>query len=107
MNILLIYGRIIENRKYNLKNVKQKQSYDFDKRLSVKLNLSFSLEGDKNVKPKIAETIKELFAESQKRETDLFMLGNEIYRKEPKLWQKLRHNYNTIYKNSSLVVTVK
>ncbi|MBO5021016.1 MAG: hypothetical protein J6D52_10170 [Clostridia bacterium] len=81
--------------------------FDFEKRLSVNLKLNIKLDGDKNVKPRITETIKELFAESQKSETDIFMFGNEIYRKDPKLWQKLRHNYATVYKNSMLAVTVK
>ncbi len=98
---------LLSNQSYTLKSLKNKQSYEFQKRLNISLTLDIKLDGDKNVKPQIANTIKELFAESQRWETDIFMFGNEIYRKEPKLWQKLRHNYGTVYKNSRLAVTVK
>ena len=98
---------LIDNQNYSLKSFKQKLDFDFEKRLSVNLKLNIKLDGDKNVKPRITETIKELFAESQKSESDIFMFGNEIYRKDPELWQKLRHNYATVYKNSMLAVTVK
>ena len=98
---------LISNQSYTLKSLKQKQAFEFDKRLNITLSLNIKLEGDKNVKPQIADTIVELFTKSQERETDIFMFGNEIYRKEPKLWQKLRQNYGAVYKNSKLAVTVK
>lgn len=97
---------LIENRNYTVIKFKQKKNFSFEKRLSIKLTLNLTLEGDKNIKPKIAKTINELFIESQKKDTDIFMFGNEIYRKKPKLWQEVRHNYSTVYKNSSLAVTV-
>lgn len=98
---------LVGNQSYTLKSMKQKQSFNFDKRLDINIALTINLEGHKNVKPEIADTIIELFTESQKSDTDIFMFGNEIYRKEPKLWQELRHNFNTVYKNSRLAVTVK
>lgn len=98
---------LINNQKYLLKGFNRKQSFELDKRLGITLTLDITLDGNKNIKPQISKTIIRLFTESQRLETDIFMFGNEIYRKKPKLWQKLRHNYATVYKNSTLAVTVK
>lgn len=98
---------LLENKSFTLKKTKIKQKFELQNRLSIALSLNVTLEGDGNMKSKIAKTVNELFVTSKLYGADIFMFGNELRKKEPDIWEGTEHNYSTIYKNSRLAVTVK
>lgn len=98
---------LLENKSFTVKNTAVKQKFELQNRLEVSLSVDITLHGDGNMKSTIADIINELFIASKLYSADIFMFGNEIYKKEPEIWQNTEHNYSTIYKNSVLAVTVK
>lgn len=98
---------LLNNKTFTLKKAKVKQEFELQNRLSIALSLNVTLEGDGNMKSRIAKTVNELFITSKLYSADIFMFGNEIRKKEPDIWERTEHNYSTIYKNSVLAVTVK
>lgn len=52
--------------------------------------------------------ITDLFKKAQTQyQTDIFSLGNIVYRQDPDLWRSLKDQWDTIFQNATIEVTVK
>jgi Ger(x)C family germination protein len=108
----------IENNERKIK-LKDKENLSFD----IKLNLEGQIKGyniDKQISSKrdinkieedlnnaIAQEINEVIRISQiEYNTDVFDLGEYIYKYHPKLWKEIKGNWNEIYENIDINVTV-
>lgn len=73
----------------------------------IRLVCNLKINGGKESQKLFKKGIEELFLLSQKEETDIFGLGNILSRKESEYFNKIRDNYDSVYKNFELAVTVK
>lgn len=91
------------------KNYKIKSSYSkFTFENGFKnVTLYIDTDTDKNAKAKIKKGIEELFASSKYYNSDIFAIGNVIYRKKPKEWKKAEEDYKAVYQNMRLTVEIK
>lgn len=70
-----------------------------------KAKLCVNLKTDR--KDDIKKGIEKLFKKAKFFNTDILGVGNEIYRKEPKKWEKIKNNYSEIYRSMELTVEIK
>ena len=69
------------------------------------VKLSVNLKTDN--KQEIKRGIEKLFKKAKFYNTDILEVGNEIYRKEPKKWEKIKDNYNENFGSMELTVEMK
>lgn len=78
----------------------------------VETNRKIDLDNPKTIEKinkKTEETLKDLIYEginfSKENETDIFGIGNMIYKNNPKYWKKIKNNWNNLYfKNLNIKV---
>jgi len=79
-------------------------TFDFSDGIE-KVKLSIDL--DTKQKTDIKKGIESLFIKAQKKDIDIFAIGNNIYRKEPKKWKKIKNEYEEKFKSFELTVEMK
>ena len=73
-------------------------NFSLKENLEITLNIHLKTKGDKNLLKRKTESFL--------RGYDICSLGNIISQKEPEIWEKIKGNYNEIYKNANIRVNI-
>lgn len=90
---------VIEGEKIKTDYCKVAYDFSFEEKLNITVNVNIKAKGD-------TELLKSK-AEEMLRNEDIFGLGNVIYQKKPKLWEKIKENYTEYYENAERRVIFK
>lgn len=90
---------VIEGEKIKTDYCKVAYDFSFEEKLNITVNVNIKAKGD-------TELLKSK-AEEMLRNEDIFGLGNVIYQKKPKLWEKIKENYTEYYENAERRVNFK
>lgn len=90
---------VIEGEKIKTDYCKVAYDFSFEEKLNITVNVNIKAKGN-------TELLKSK-AEEMLRNEDIFGLGNIIYQKKPKLWEKIKENYTEYYENAERRVNFK
>lgn len=99
----------LEDNLFKIRNSTSLMTVSLKDKPTVKLTVDLKLKsGKKGEKKKILEDeIYSLFSLSQKNGVDILGVGNMLYRRENKIWDKLKKDYVNQYKNFAIKVEIK
>ncbi len=92
---------------YDIETAKATEKISVSDNLNAQITVYLNFSGPSHIKKEIEEIADKMFGLSKKSGTDIFMLGNLLYKKDPTAWKKVSHCYYKYYKNSSLTVAIK
>lgn len=89
---------VLKGDKTEIKYANVKYDFGFEERLNV--NVGIHLKANGNV-----ENLKELTEEFLYKE-DIFGIGNIIYQKDNKIWERIKTDYQDFYRNADIKVNI-
>lgn len=93
----------IENREIRINSAKT--TYDFDFNNNLEIVLKINIRPTENIAV-IKGQVEELLQKYQNSGTDIFGIGNLIYSMSPKVWERVKGNYNEHFKKADLQVKI-
>ncbi len=88
---------VIGGQKTETQYCKVTYDFSFEEKLIININIRLKAKGDKTL---IKNKTEELLGE------DIFGMGNIIYQKKPKIWDKIKNSYDEYYENGEIRVNI-